>query len=97
MRRVRSYDGLNGGGWGVFIAPTTTPAIAVDGHTRHCTVHCPVSATSAGSWGLELLTVEVFCLLAAPNSPVRPVVVDCLMTSGTADCARSCIVDLGRS
>jgi hypothetical protein len=26
-------DGLNGGGWGVFIAPTTILAIVVDGHT----------------------------------------------------------------
>jgi hypothetical protein len=25
---------------------------------------------SADRWGLELLTVEVFCLLAAPDSPV---------------------------
>jgi hypothetical protein len=35
------------------------------------------------------LTVEVFCPFAAPDSPVRPVVADCLLTSGTADCARS--------
>jgi hypothetical protein len=27
-------------------------------------------ATSADRWGLELLTIEVFCLLAAPDSPV---------------------------
>jgi hypothetical protein len=26
-------DGLNGDGWGVFIAPTTIPSVAVDGHT----------------------------------------------------------------
>jgi hypothetical protein len=39
--------------------------------TGHDTVHCPVSATSADRWGLERLTVEVFCLLAAPDSPVR--------------------------
>jgi hypothetical protein len=39
--------------------------------TRHSTVHCPVSATSADHWGFELLTVEVFCPLAAPDSPVR--------------------------
>jgi hypothetical protein len=42
--------------------------------TGHCTVHCPVSATSANRWGLELLIVEVFFLLVAPDSPVRPVV-----------------------
>jgi hypothetical protein len=26
-------DGLNGGGWGVFIAPTTIPVVDVDEHT----------------------------------------------------------------
>jgi hypothetical protein len=86
-------DGLTGGGWEVFIAPTTISAVDVDGHTGHSTVHCPVSATSADRWGLELLPVEVFCLLAAPDSPVRPVVADCLLTSGTADYARSRVVD----
>jgi hypothetical protein len=34
MRSVGGLDGLNGGGWGVFIAPITIPAVAVDGHTR---------------------------------------------------------------
>jgi hypothetical protein len=33
MRRARSLDGLNGGGWEVFIAPTTISVVAVDGHT----------------------------------------------------------------
>jgi hypothetical protein len=42
----------------------------------HCIVHCPVRATSAGHWGLELLTVEVLCPLAAPDSPVRSDFVD---------------------
>jgi hypothetical protein len=31
------------------------------------TVYCPVRATSVNRWGLELLTVEVFCLLATPD------------------------------
>jgi hypothetical protein len=48
-----------------------------------------MSATSADRWGLDLLTVEVFCPFAAPDSPVRPVVADCLLASGTADCVRS--------
>jgi hypothetical protein len=39
--------------------------------TRHDTVHCPVRATSADRWGLERLTVEVLCPLAAPDCPVR--------------------------
>jgi hypothetical protein len=55
----------------VFIAPTTIPIVAIDGHTGHGTVHCPVRATSADRWGLERLTVEVLCPLEAPDSPVR--------------------------
>jgi hypothetical protein len=39
--------------------------------TGHDTVHCPVRATSADRWGLERLTIEVLCPLAAPDSPVR--------------------------
>jgi hypothetical protein len=38
--------------------------------TGQGTVHCPVPATSADHWGLEQLTVGVFCPLAAPDSPV---------------------------
>jgi hypothetical protein len=34
MRRLESLDGLNGGGWGVFIAPTTISVVAVDGNTE---------------------------------------------------------------
>jgi hypothetical protein len=39
--------------------------------TGHGTVHCPVRAMSTDRWGLERLTVEVHCPLAAPDSPVR--------------------------
>jgi hypothetical protein len=39
-------------------------------HTGHDIVHCLVPATSADRWGLERLTVEVTCPLAAPDSPV---------------------------
>jgi hypothetical protein len=81
MWRGESLDGLNGGGWGVFIAPTTIPVVAVDGHTRHGTVHCPVHATSADHWGLEWLTVEVLCPLAAPDSLVAHRAVRCVLTS----------------
>jgi hypothetical protein len=38
--------------------------------TGQGTVHCPVRATSAHRWGLERLTVEVLCLLAAPDTPM---------------------------
>jgi hypothetical protein len=60
---------------------------------RHSTIHCPVSATSADCWGFKLLTIEVFYPFATLDSPVRPVIVDCLLTSGTVDCARSRAVD----
>jgi hypothetical protein len=61
---------------GVFIAPTTILAVVVDGApdvqwcTGQDTVLCPVRATSARRWGLERLTVEVLCLVVAPDSPV---------------------------
>jgi hypothetical protein len=83
MRRLESLDGLNGGGWRVFIAPNTIPVVAVDGHTGHCTVLCPVSSTSADRWGLELLTVEVFYTLAAPDSLVAHQTVWCILTLQT--------------
>ena len=76
-RVQKNLDSLNGGGWGVFIALTTILAVPVDGTpdspvcTEHGTVHCPVPATSADRWGLERLTVEVPCPLAALDSPVR--------------------------
>jgi hypothetical protein len=38
--------------------------------TRQGSVHCQVCATSAHRWGLERLTIEVLCLLAAPDSLV---------------------------
>ena len=38
--------------------------------TGQGTVQCQVRATSAALWGLERLTVEVLCLVAAPDSPV---------------------------
>jgi hypothetical protein len=61
---------------GGIYSPTTIPAVVVWAHqtvrwcTGHYTVHFPVSAMSADCWGLELLTIEVFYLLAAPDSPV---------------------------
>jgi hypothetical protein len=60
MWRCESLDGLNGGGWGVFIASNHFLAVAwlccrrgqqtVCWCTRHGTVHCPVRATSAERW-----------------------------------------------
>jgi hypothetical protein len=46
--------------------------------TGHCTVHCPVHATSADRWGSEQLTVEVVCPCGALDSPVRPDIADYL-------------------
>jgi hypothetical protein len=54
--------------------------------TGHSTVHCLVCATSADRWGLELFTIEVVCPYGAPDSPVRPDVADCLLTSDASDC-----------
>jgi hypothetical protein len=53
--------------------------------TGHSTVHCPLRATSADRWGLELLTIEVICPFGAPNSLVRPDVAYCLLTSDVSD------------
>jgi hypothetical protein len=38
--------------------------------TGHDTIQCPVRAMSAARWGLERFIVEVFCLIATPDSPV---------------------------
>jgi hypothetical protein len=46
-------------------------------------------ATSADRWGLEQLTIEVIYPFAAPDSLVQPIITDCLLTFGVADCARS--------
>jgi hypothetical protein len=52
-------DGLNGGGWGVFIAPTTILAVGVDGHTGQSggapdmtlfTVRCLPCQQTVGVW-----------------------------------------------
>jgi hypothetical protein len=39
-------------------------------HVPNSTVQYPVRAMSAARWGLEWLTIEVLCLVAAPDSPV---------------------------
>jgi hypothetical protein len=54
-------------------------------------VHCPVRATSAHRWGLERLTVEVLCLVDAPDSPVAhrtcPVRSDFFALTSDAHCS----------
>jgi hypothetical protein len=67
--------------------------------TGHGTIQCPVHATSAAHWGLERLTVEVLCLLAAPDSPVRPDIAalnsDCALFTFAVDrCAQVTIAPL---
>jgi hypothetical protein len=49
--------------------------------TGQGTVHCLVRATSARRWGLERLTIEVLCPVAAPVSPVPHRT--CALTSDT--------------
>jgi hypothetical protein len=55
--------------------------------TKHYTVHCPMRATSADRWGLELLTVEVVYPFGAPDSPVRLDVADYLLTYDASNCS----------
>jgi hypothetical protein len=50
-------------------------------HTGHSTVQCPVRATLADRWGLELLNVEVVCPCGAPDSLVAHQTVWCDLTS----------------
>jgi hypothetical protein len=49
-------------------------------------------ATSAHHWGLERLTIEVLCLLAAPDSPVRSdfaaLTSDCALFTFAINCWR---------
>jgi hypothetical protein len=61
--------------------------------TGHSTVHCTVSATLADRWGLERLTVEVLCLLAAPDSPVYPDIWRLISDFCAADCVAVSVVD----
>jgi hypothetical protein len=57
-----NLDGLNGGGWGVFIAPTTILAVNVDGTPDspvvHWTGHCSLSGAYHVSRPLEFGAVD---------------------------------------
>jgi hypothetical protein len=55
-----------------------------------------VSATSADRWGLDLLTVEVFCLLAASDSPVQSDIADYLLTSNGQIVPQSTVGEVDR-
>ena len=52
--------------------------------TRQGTVYCPMCAMSTRRWGLEGLTIEVLCLVVAPDSPVAHRT--CLVRSDFAAC-----------
>jgi hypothetical protein len=54
-----------------------------------------VSATSADRWGLERLTVEVVCPLAALDIPVYPDVADRLLTSALQTASQSAQSTIG--
>jgi hypothetical protein len=47
MGKLQCLDSLSGGGWMVFIAPNTIPAVVVDGHNRQSggapNTHCSLS------------------------------------------------------
>jgi hypothetical protein len=73
MRRTRLY-------------PLNLGVTTVRWCTGHSTVHCPVSATSADRWGLERLTVEIFCLLVALlTSALQTVCSQCSPPLGEVD------------
>ena len=75
-----NLDANECGGWGGIYSPQPLPRRwqgllamgAPDSSVRHqtATVHSPERATSARRWGLERLTIEVLCPVAAPDSPV---------------------------
>jgi hypothetical protein len=106
MEKLQCLDGLNGGGWEVFISSNHFLVVGwlccrwahqtVWWCTGHSIVHCLVSATSADRWGLELLTVEVFYLLVAPNSPVCSDFLDWLLTSAMLTAPQSASRPLGK-
>jgi hypothetical protein len=52
MCSSENLDGLNGGGWGVFIAPTTILAVVVDGAPEMVlfTVQCLPRQQTIGVW-----------------------------------------------
>ena len=58
----KNLDDLNGGGWGVFIAPTTILAVAVDGTPDspvvHRTGHCSLSGVCYVSGSLGFGAVD---------------------------------------
>jgi hypothetical protein len=103
MKRVGCLDDLNGGGWELFIAPTTILVVgwllcrrahrqsggAPD--TVLFTVQCVPRQPTVGVW--SYWSLKTFFLFGAPDSPVRPDVADCLLTSDASNCGRSPAVD----
>ena len=83
MRRVGCLDGLNYGGWGVFIAPTAILAIVVDGHTGQ-SGGAPDTKLFTVRCVLRQLTIRVWSYLLL-NSSVHLVhrIVQCDLTSQT--------------
>jgi hypothetical protein len=62
MLSLENLDDLNGGGWGVFIAPTTILVVVVDGAPDslvvHRTGHCLVSGACHVSCSLGFGAVD---------------------------------------
>jgi hypothetical protein len=73
-------DGLNGGGWGVFIASTTILAVGVDGTPDMSLFIVQCVPRQQTVRVLERLTIEVLCPLAAPDSPVAHRIIRFVLT-----------------
>jgi hypothetical protein len=79
MQYARNLDALNGGGWGVFIAPTTKTAVG-EGCCRwahqtvlYATGHCPVRQSCHPTVRvLTVLTVGALTAWATGQSGVAP-------------------------
>jgi hypothetical protein len=103
MKCVECLDCLNGGGWRVFIAPTTIQAVGwLLCWWAHRTLHCSLSgechvSRPLGFGALDRWSRLSFCCTrqsdGTPDSLVRPVVADCLLTSDASNCVCSRTVD----
>jgi hypothetical protein len=103
MKSVGCLNGLNGGGWGVFIAPTTILVVGwLFCRWAHRTLYCSLSGEWHVSWPLGFGAVDRWSHLSSycigqsggtPDSPVRPIVADCLLTSDASNYGHSRAVD----
>jgi hypothetical protein len=91
MRRLESLDGMNGGGWGVFIASNQFLGVGwLCCRWAHRTLHCSLSGECHVSRPLGFGAVDHWSLLSSystgqsggtPDSPVWSDIADYLLTS----------------